>query len=246
MRKAFRAAFRPTLPVLFGYLFMGFAFGVLLSQVGFSFIWAFCISLTVFSGTLQFVLVSALGGGVGMLTLALMTLLVNGRYMFYGLSFIERFRAMGKAYYYMIFSLTDETYSLLCAQKTPEDVDEKKMSLAIALLDHSYWLTGSTLGALLGGILPFDTTGIDFAMTALFVVIFVDQWMTMKNHIPAIVGLLCGAGSLLLFGPDRFILISLVLAVAVLLLLRPWMPVELSTVLPVEEEPGQDAKGGRE
>ena len=145
-----------------------------------------------------------------------MTLLLNCRHIFYGLSFLETFHAMGRRKWYMIFSLTDETYSLLCSVKTPEGIDAGDMRFWIAILDHSYWILGSVLGTIIGGILPFDTTGIDFAMTSLFTVIFVEQWQSTKCHIPALMGLAAAAVSLAILGPDNFILPAM-LAICVML-----------------------------
>ena len=219
MRQTVRFAFYKTIPVLLGYLFLGLAFGLLLQEAGYSFWWALLSSGIVYAGSIQFVLVEFLNGGTGFLTVAVMTLLINSRHAFYGLSFVEKFRKM-KTYPYMIFSLTDETYSLLCSLKVPEGIDEKKAMFLIALFDQLYWVTGSVLGAALGQVLPFDMTGIDFAMTALFVTIFVDQWREAKSHLPAIVGLCSAAVCLLIFGGSNFILPSLIITVGILMALR--------------------------
>lgn len=216
MKKAFRPAFAVTVPVLCGYLFIGFAFGVMLRDAGFAPPWAFLSSLTIYAGSGQYLLVSLLSANASLVTVAVMTLLLNCRHIFYGLSFLEQFQQMGKAKPYMIFSLTDETYSLLCSLKTPEGVDPSAMRFAIALLDQSYWIIGSVIGAVIGGVLPFDSTGIDFAMTALFTVIFVEQWKSNKCHIPAFLGLGAAAVSLALLGPDQFILPAM-LAICVML-----------------------------
>ena len=133
---------------------------------------------------------------------------------------------MGKYYLYMIFSLTDETYSLLCSTAVPDDLDENKSLFLIALLDHGYWILGTSLGALIGELIPFDTTGVDFAMTALFVVIFVEQWLAAKSHLPALIGGVCGIASLIFFCPYNFILPALVLTVALLIITRRFMPQE--------------------
>ena len=219
MRQTVRFAFYKTIPVLLGYLFLGLAFGLLLQEAGYSFWWALLSSGIVYAGSIQFVLVEFLSGGTGFLTVAVMTLLINSRHAFYGLSFVEKFRKM-KTYPYMIFSLTDETYSLLCSLKVPEGIDEKKAMFLIALFDQLYWVAGSVLGAALGQVLPFDMTGIDFAMTALFVTIFVDQWREAKSHLPAIVGLCSAAVCLLIFGGSNFILPSLIITVGILMALR--------------------------
>lgn len=227
MRQTVRFAFYKTIPVLLGYLFLGLAFGLLLQEAGYSFWWALLSSGIVYAGSIQFVLVEFLSGGTGLLTVAVMTLLINSRHAFYGLSFVEKFRKM-KTYPYMIFSLTDETYSLLCSLKVPEGIDEKKAMFLIALFDQLYWVAGSVLGAALGQVLPFDMTGIDFAMTALFVTIFVDQWREAKSHLPAIVGLCSAAVCLLIFGGSNFILPSLIITVGILMALRGRLETNLS------------------
>ncbi len=218
--RTLRYAFKQTIPVMLGYLVMGMAFGLLLENVGYNALWAFGISVIVYAGSMQFVLVDLLAGGASILTSALMTLSVNSRHIFYGLSFIERFKNMGARGLYMIFSLTDETYSLLCGTKVPADLNENDVFFTIAWMNHSYWITGCVLGALIGSWIAFDTTGADFAMTALFVVIFIEQWRGAKSHLPALAGLICGVVCLLIFGPDQFILPSLVMTVGVLFLLR--------------------------
>jgi len=206
VKKAFRPAFTATIPVLCGYLFIGFAFGVMLRDAGYSPPWAFLSSLTIYAGSGQYLLVSLLASGASFMTTAVMTLLLNCRHIFYGLSFLETFQQMGRRKWYMIFSLTDETYSLLCMLNAPADVDPNDLRFLIAILDQSYWIIGSVLGAIIGGILPFDSTGIDFAMTALFTVIFVEQWLGAKNHIPALLGAGAAMISLALLGADNFIL----------------------------------------
>ena len=159
MKKAFRPAFTATIPVLCGYLFIGFAFGVMLRDIGFGSIWSFFCSLSIYAGSGQYLLVSLLAAKASLVTVAVMTLLLNCRHIFYGLSFLETFHEMGRRKWYMIFSLTDETYSLLCSVKTPEGIDAGDMRFWIAMLDHSYWILGGVLGTIIGGILPFDTTG---------------------------------------------------------------------------------------
>ncbi len=219
MRQTVKFVFYKTIPVLLGYLFLGFAFGLLLQEAGYSFGWALLSSMIVYAGSIQFVMVDFLGSGTSLPVIAVMTLLINSRHAFYGLSFVEKFRKM-KTCPYMIFSLTDETYSLLCSLKTPEEMDEKKVMFLIALFDQSYWIAGSVLGAILGELLTFDMTGIDFAMTALFVTIFVDQWRGADSHIPAVIGLCSSAFCLLIFGGSHFILPSLIITVGLLMALK--------------------------
>mgnify|MGYP000453194602 CR=1 FL=1 len=228
MKKYIKYAFSRTLPVLFGYIFLGIAFGIVLQQAGFNFIWAFCISLFLYAGSMQFVLVPLLASAASPLTVAVTTLFVNSRHVFYGLSFIESFKKM-KTQLYMIFSLSDETYSVLCSCKN-EDPEEKNRPawFLINLFDQSYWIIGSVIGAIIGGVLPFDTTGIDFAMTALFTVIFVEQWKSSKCHIPAFLGLGAAAVSLTLLGPDNFILPAMMAICVMLVALRGKLAGEVS------------------
>ena len=220
-RQTARFAFRQSLGVLFGYVFLGTAFGILLRQAGFGALWSLAFSGLVYAGSLQFVLAGFLAAPTALPTVALMSLFINARHLFYGLSFIERFRSMGKKRPYMIFSLTDETYSVLCGMdEVPAGVDKNGAMFLVALLDQLYWVAGSLLGTFAGG-LPLDFTGIDFSMTALFLVIFLEQWRGAKSPLPALLGLGCGAVFLLALGPDNFLLPALCTTVAVLLLARP-------------------------
>lgn len=213
-------AFKQTIPILLGYLFLGIAFGLMLQNAGYSFVWAFMISLFVYAGSMQFVLVTLLTGAQSLLYTLVMTLFINGRHIFYGLSFVEKYKKMGKVYPYMVFSLTDETYSVLCNLHVPEGMDEKRITFFISLLDQIYWITGSVLGAVVGQVMTLDTTGIDFSMTALFVVIVVNQWMENKNHFSAITGFVTALLALTLLGPDNFLLPALTVAVLILLICR--------------------------
>lgn len=223
-RSALCSAFPQTLPVLFGYVFMGMAFGILLEQAGYSFVWAFFISVFVYAGSMQFVLVDLLANSASLAACALMTLMINFRHVFYGLSLIERFgKCKPFSRLYLIHSLTDETYSLHCLPRTQDGISDQQNMLAVAVLDHLYWICGSVLGALVGTLLPFDTTGIDFAMTALFVVIFVEQWKQSQEHHPALIGLICAVVCLLLFGADRFLPPALLATVLALIILRRHM-----------------------
>ena len=220
-RQTARFAFRQSLGVLFGYVFLGTAFGILLRQAGFGALWSLAFSGLVYAGSLQFVLAGFLAAPTALPTVALMSLFINARHLFYGLSFIERFRSMGKKRPYMIFSLTDETYSVLCGMdEVPAGVDKNGAMFLVALLDQLYWVAGSLLGTFAGG-LPLDFTGIDFSMTALFLVIFLEQWRGAKSHLPALLGLCCAGVFLLVLGADDFLLPALCTTVAVLLLARP-------------------------
>lgn len=219
--KALRYACIRTLPVLCGYLFLGLAFGLLLQEGGYDLRWALLISTCVYAGSMQFVMLSFLGTDISLLSVALMTLSVNCRHVFYGLSMLSTYKGMGRVFPYMVFSLTDETYSLqISPEPIPSDLDEKRVRFFMSLLDQIYWVLGSAAGAALGQLLPFDMTGIDFAMTALFVVIFVDQWRAASSHLPAIVGVACALVFLLLLGADSFLLPALITACALLLALQ--------------------------
>jgi len=222
-RKAFTTAFPYTLPVFMGYLFLGIAFGVLLSSKGFHVGWALFMSLTIYAGAMQFVAIGLLIAPFGLLNAFIVTLTVNARHLFYGLSVLEKFKESGKFKPYMIFSLTDETYSLLCAVEPPENVNRKWFMFFIAVLNHSYWVLGSVLGAVAGSLITFDSTGIDFAMTALFIVIFVEQWESTKQHLPALLGVSISIISLLAFGSEHFIIYAMMGILASLLLLHKKM-----------------------
>ena len=217
-RKALSAAFPVTVPVLMGYLAIGIAFGLMLQEIGYNFIWAFFMSLTIYAGSGQYLGVTLLGAAASLGTVAVMTLLINFRHLVYGLSMLEKFRGMGPRKLYMIFSLTDETYALLSSARAPVGVDPRNFYFAIALLDQSYWILGSVIGAVAGALIPFSTEGVDFAMTALFVVIAVDQWRSYRRHLPVTVLFLIVLGHF--FGQDQMLLISLGVIVLCLLVLR--------------------------
>lgn len=225
--KTLKFAFNKSLPVLFGYLFLASAFGIMLYDAGYNWIWAIFISVLVYAGSGQFLLVSLLSSAAPISTVAMMTLFVNSRHMFYGLSYVEKFKKGGWRYPFMIFTLTDETYSVNTSfTKVPEDVDEVHARYLIGLFDHIYWIIGSVIGAVAGQLIPIDFTGIDFSMTALFVVIFIDQMLAAKNKLPGIIGLVCGIVCLFIFGADGFLLPCLILTVAILSAMRPILQIK--------------------
>ena len=211
-----RHAFLKTLPVMAGYLVLGMGFGILMEKNGFGILWAVAMSVLIYAGSMQYLAVSLLTAGASLISAALATLMVNTRHLFYGISMVGAYQDTGKQKPYLIFALTDETYSLVCSG-VPEGADRRWYYLLVSLLDQCYWVAGTALGVAAGALLPFDATGVDFAMTALFVTVFVDQWRSTRDHIPAVLGVLASLACLLLFGPERFlipamIVISLVLS----------------------------------
>ncbi len=221
MNKTFRVALTATLPVMAGYLVLGMAFGLLMTNKGFAAGWAVLMSVFVYAGSMQFVGAGLLAGGASLASAALMTLLVNARHLCYGLSMLRPYRDAGAMKPYLIFALTDETYSLVCSPSLPPEVDSRWYYFWVSLLDQCYWVAGTAAGCFLGSALPFDTTGVDFAMTALFLVIFLEQWEKAKSHLPALLGLGAAGVCLLVFGPSSFLIPAMVCIVAGLLALRP-------------------------
>ena len=215
---AFRVAFPRTLPVLAGYLALGAAFGLMLSSIGLSPLWALFMSIVIYAGSGQFLAVTLIASQTSLPQVALLTFLLNFRHFFYGLSMISRYKDAGARKGYLIFAMTDETYALLAGGVPPARVDATDYYFAVSLLDHLYWIGGSLIGAAAGNLITFDTTGVDFAMTALFVVLAVEQWKSNSRHAPALFGLCFGIASLLIFGADLFLIPALVAIAAALLL----------------------------
>lgn len=220
LRAAVKAAFPHTIPVMTGYLFLGAAYGILMSGKGYGPLWILLIGVAVFAGSLQFVGIALLTSAFNPLYALLIALVVNARHLFYGVSMLEKFRDTGKFKPYLIYSLADETFSILCSAEAPPPVDKTLFMVAVSALHQCYWLIGGFLGGLLGPWLSFNTQGIDFVMTAFFVVIFINQWQAQKNHAPALTGVGASLVCLLLFGPENFIIPAMLLIVAVLSLLR--------------------------
>jgi len=220
MKEAIKKAFPITIPIMLGYVPLGIGFGLIMVNAGYNALWAFLSSLTIYSGTGQYMTASFLAHGAGFLEIILIIVIMNSRMMFYGLSFLERWNDMGLKKWYMIFSLTDETYAILSTVKTPEGVDEKKFWFCIAALNQSYWIIGGVIGALFGAVIAIDITGIDFIMTALFVVLCMDQWQRYKTHLPFWIGLVCSLIMLLIFGAGNFMIPALLGIVAVLIISR--------------------------
>ena len=221
MKQTFLYAFRRSIPIMLGFFPLGIAYGVLMESVGYNFLWSSLTSVTVFAGALQFLMVDFFRDGTPLITVALLALLLNSRHIFYGLSFVERFRSFGSGSRpFLIYSLSDESYSLHCSYKPQEGVNEKWAHLFSAGFVVFYWLLFTFMGGLVGQLITFDTTGIDFSLTALFVVILIDQMRSAKTKLPAAIAVVSGIVCILIFGAANFILPSLLVTVAVLCLLR--------------------------
>jgi 4-azaleucine resistance transporter AzlC len=218
--KAVKVAFPHTIPVLTGFLFLGMAYGILMSERGFSWYWIFLTSVVVFAGALQFVGIVLLTSVFDPFNAFLLALAINARHLFYGISMLEKLSGTGKIKPYLIFGMCDETFSILCSAQPPQDVSKKFFMLSVTMLNQSYWVIGGVLGGLIGPLLTFNTYGIDFVMTAFFIVIFINQWKAQKKHSPAIIGLGASAVCLVIFGADNFIIPSMILIVACLIFFR--------------------------
>ena len=215
-KTAISAAFRDTLPVMTGYVFLGFGFGILMYQSGYGVPWSFAMSFFIYAGSMQYMAVGLITGGASLLTTALTALVVNARHLFYGISMVEPYRGAGRKKPYMIFALTDETYSLVSQNQKPD----LGYCFLVSLFDHIWWVSGTVLGSLAGSLIPINYEGIEFVLTALFVTIFVDQWLSSKDHIPALIGLGATALCLLVLGKEVFLIPSMALIAAALILMR--------------------------
>lgn len=212
MRGTVKKAFVDTIPVLSGYLVLGFGFGIILKANGYGTILAFVMSLAIYAGAMQYVAIGLLTGGASLLTVALTTFMVNVRHLFYGISMLDKYKTVGKRKWYLIFALTDETFSLVCADGSKIEEDKKKdYYLLISVFNHIYWIAGSVIGAAVGSVIRFGTEGIDFALTALFITVFIEQWLTIKKHMPAIIGVVVSIICLIVFGSERFLIPAMLL-----------------------------------
>ena len=213
-------AFLKSVPVMAGYVVLGTGFGILLRNAGYGVIWAAAMSLFIYAGSMQYVGVGLLTGGASVLTTAFTTVMVNARHLFYSISMVGPYKEAGKYKPYMIFALTDETYSLLSDGRVPEGADPDLFRFFVSAFNQSYWVTGSVLGSLLGAVLPFSTEGIEFSMTALFAASFTEQWITSKDHLPALTGLGSTLLCLVLFGRENFLIPAMLLITLILTILR--------------------------
>ena len=217
---ALRAAFPNTLPILTGFIFLGISCGIYMTSSGFPFWYPIISSVFVFAGSMEFVLVSLLLGVFDPLSAVLMTLMINARHLFYGISMLEKYKGTGGFKPYLVFGLCDESFSINCTAEVPEGINKKYFMFFVTLLNQVYWVIGSTVGGIIGSAISFETRGIEFVMTAMFVVIFLEQWLKNKGHISQIAGLIISVGCLLLFGADSFIIPSMVAIVIFLLATR--------------------------
>ena len=223
LKKTVKAAFISSIPIIAGYIMLGMGFGILLSERDYGPLWALVMSVTMYAGSMQYVAVDLLAAGATLINTAIMTVMVNARHIFYGISMIDKYKGAGKKKFYMVFGLTDENYSLLCEAKVPEDVDRHTYSFFVTLFDHFYWITGCVLGNVIGTVLPFEFKGVEFVLTALFVAIFTEQWLSDKDHVPAIIGVASTALCLVIFGSDNFLIpamIAITLALTALKYIR--------------------------
>ena len=214
-----KKAFFRSLPVMAGYVVLGIGFGILLHNAGFGVLWAFAMSVFIYAGSMQYVGISLLTGGATVLTTFITTVMVNARHLFYSISMIDKYKNTGKYKPYLIFALTDETYSLLCEDDQPEEM-KNRYRFYVSFFNHCYWVTGSVIGSLLGAVIPFSTEGIEFSMTALFIASFTEQWINSKDHIPALTGLVCTTACLIIFGRDSFLIPAMLFITFILTVIR--------------------------
>ena len=227
--KALKAAFPQTIPIFTGFWFLGMAYGIYMNASGFSFVYPLCMSLLIYGGSLEFVAVEMLLSPFAPLQTFIMALLIQARHLFYGLSMLDKFKGLGWKKYYLIFGMCDETFSVNCSADIPEDVDRGWFYFWVTLLNQFYWSAAATTGGIVGSLLKIDTSGISFVMTAMFVVIFLEQWLKEKEHSASLIGLAVSVLCLVVFGPDSFIVPTMVLIVGLLALLRK--PLEKKEVL---------------
>ncbi|WP_101614711.1 AzlC family ABC transporter permease [Bifidobacterium margollesii] len=224
--KALRAAFPLTVPIAAGFLFLGCSYGLLMHAKGFAFLYPVCMAYFIFAGSMEFVTVNLLLSAFNPVAAFMLALMVNARHLFYGLSMLGRFRNLGWKKPYLIFAMCDESFAINSSARIPEDVDRGWFMLFVSLLNRWYWIAGTALGWLVGGLLPFSTKGIEFVLTALFLVIFLDQWMDrdgMRRRAPGMIGVLASLGCLIVFGSERFMIPSMVLMIVLFVMLRPYL-----------------------
>lgn len=219
-RRALQAAYPYTLPIFAGFWFLGMAYGIYMNASGFSFVYPMLMSILIFGGSLEFVAVTMLLSPFAPLQVFIMALLIQARHLFYGLSMLEKYKGLGWKKFYLIFGMCDESFSINYTAEIPDDVDRGWFYFFVTLLNHLYWISGATLGGLVGGFLKVDTSGIGFVMTAMFVVIFLEQWLKERRHISALIGLGASILCLTIFGADRFMIPTMITIILILTLCR--------------------------
>lgn len=217
---AFKAAFPHTIPVLTGFMVLGIAYGVLMQTKGYGVIWAVLMSAIAFCGSMQFVAITLLTTVFSPIQAFLLSIMVNARHLFYGISMLNKYKGLGKARFFLIYTLCDETFSITSSVEPPEGIERKYFYVWISCLNYFYWVFGTFCGSILGGFLHFNTTGLDFVLTALFVVLLVEQLEKIENRIPAVIGIVCTVVALILFGQDQLVIPAMVLILVSLLIGR--------------------------
>lgn len=220
MKKAFKAAFPHTIPIFAGFWFLGMTYGIYMNVSGFSFWYPMLMSLTIFAGSMEFVAVNLLLGAFNPLQALAMTLMINARHLFYGISMLDKYRGTGWKKFYLIFGMCDESFSINYTAEIPEGTDRGWFMFFVTLLNQFYWFFGATLGGIFGSLIHFSTEGLDFVMTAMFVVIFLEQWLKEKNHVSAVMGILLSLLCLIAFGADHFMILAMLAIFASLTLTR--------------------------
>ena len=227
-KKALKAAFPYTIPILTGFLFLGISYGIYMRALGFSPLYPIFMSMLIFAGSMEFVTASMLLSGFNPLGAALLTLMVNARHIFYGITMVSKYKNVGKKKWYLIFGMCDESFSINCSVYVPKGVDKGWFYFWVTVLNQSYWVLGAACGALLGSLIKVDLGGLEFVMTALFVVIFLDNWLKEKKHVSSVTGLLISLVCLLIFGPDQFLLPSMAVIFFVLAIIGPCLKKEVA------------------
>ncbi|MCD7777818.1 MAG: azaleucine resistance protein AzlC [Clostridiales bacterium] len=220
IKKFFKEAFPYTIPIFAGFWFLGLTYGIYMNVSGFSFWYPMLMSLTIFAGSVEFVAVNLLLGSFSPIHALIVTLIINARHLFYGISMLEKYKGTGLKKIYLIFGMCDESFSINYTADIPEDVDKGWFMFFVTFLNHMYWFTGATIGGIFGSLIQFNTEGLDFVMTAMFVVIFINQWMKEEKHTSALIGLISALSCLILFGAENFMIPAMILILVLLMLMR--------------------------
>lgn len=220
VKKSFIAAFPHTIPIFAGFWFLGMAYGIYMNVSGFSFLYTLIMSMFIFAGSMEFVTVSLLLGAFNPLQALLLTLMINARHLFYGISMLDKYRHTGWKKPYLIFGMCDESFSINYTARIPQGIDHSWFMFFVTFLNHIYWVSGALLGCLFGSFIHFNTQGLEFVMTAMFVVIFMEQWLNENSHLSSLIGLGISIGCLIVFGAENFIIPSMLMILGVLTLLR--------------------------